>query len=75
MEYYPQGDITHSLESIRGKTKLIKQIFRGILEGVRFMHEECLIAHLDIKPCNILLTKNMIPIITDFGTCRPATTP
>jgi serine/threonine protein kinase len=54
---------------------VIKKIFRGILEGVRFMHDDCKMAHLDLKACNILINKDMVPKITDYGSCCDANLP
>ncbi|XP_056423402.1 interferon-induced, double-stranded RNA-activated protein kinase-like isoform X2 [Hyla sarda] len=41
-------------------------IFRQIIEGVSYIHSQKLI-HRDLKPGNILFTKNMIVKIGDFG--------
>ena len=38
----------------------------GILQGVSYIHD-CGIAHLDIKPGNILLTSGGVPKLADFG--------
>lgn len=69
MDYCESGDLKHVLDEVKGKPEVIKSIFRGILEGVRFMHDDCLMAHLDIKPCNILITKGLVPKIIDFAYC------
>ncbi|KAK3119881.1 hypothetical protein QOZ80_9AG0677040 [Eleusine coracana subsp. coracana] len=45
------------------------EIIKGICEGLKYLHmglEEPM-KHLDLKPGNILLDKNMIPKIADFG--------
>lgn len=41
-------------------------IFRGILEGLRAIHEKNVV-HGDMKPANILMTDRLTPKISDFG--------
>ena len=41
-------------------------IFRGILEGLRAIHEKNVV-HGDMKPANILITDRLTPKISDFG--------
>lgn len=48
-------------------------IIEGICKGLHYLHEGrrgALILHLDLKPSNILLDKNMVPKIADFGLSR-----
>ncbi|KAF8664790.1 hypothetical protein HU200_054513 [Digitaria exilis] len=47
-------------------------LIKGICKGLKYLHEELRppIYHLDLKPANILLDKNMLPKITDFGLSR-----
>ncbi|KAJ1275297.1 hypothetical protein BS78_05G125300 [Paspalum vaginatum] len=46
------------------------RIIKGVCQGLRYLHEEENIVHLDLKPDNILLDHNMVPKITDFGLSR-----
>ena len=47
------------------------RIIKGICEGLKYIHElEEPICHLDLKPDNILLDKDMVPKIADFGLSR-----
>ncbi|CAM0878543.1 unnamed protein product [Alopecurus aequalis] len=48
------------------------RIIKGICQGLQYLHEglESPIIHLDLKPHNILLDKNMTPTIADFGISR-----
>jgi serine/threonine protein kinase len=47
-------------------------IIKGICEGLHYLHNGSKdpIYHLDLKPANILLDKNMMPKIGDFGLSR-----
>ncbi|XP_008810901.1 probable serine/threonine-protein kinase PBL16 [Phoenix dactylifera] len=45
----------------------------GIAKGLRFLHEECRggpIIHRDLRPSNILLTHDFVPMLGDFGLAR-----
>ncbi|XP_044434212.1 L-type lectin-domain containing receptor kinase VIII.2 isoform X2 [Triticum aestivum] len=48
------------------------KIIKGVSEGLNYLHNGCKdsIYHLDLKPGNILLDKNMVPKIGDFGLSR-----
>jgi pyruvate dehydrogenase phosphatase len=48
------------------------KIIKGICEGLYYLHKgfKDPIYHLDLKPTNILLDKNMVPKIGDFGLSR-----
>ncbi|XP_062198297.1 putative serine/threonine-protein kinase, partial [Phragmites australis] len=48
------------------------KIIKGICEGLNYLHGGLNkpVFHLDLKPSNILLDKNMVPKIADFGLSR-----
>ena len=48
------------------------KIIKGICHGLKYIHveQEKPIYHLDLKPDNILLDKDMVPKIADFGLSR-----
>uniref|UniRef100_A0ACD5VE68 Uncharacterized protein n=1 Tax=Avena sativa TaxID=4498 RepID=A0ACD5VE68_AVESA len=52
----------------RTRCKIIMQIAKGLA----YLHEECTkkIAHLDVKPQNILLDDNFNAKLSDFGLCK-----
>jgi len=45
------------------------EIIKGICYGLKYLHGER-IFHLDLKPSNILLDKDMVSKIADFGLSR-----
>ncbi|XP_059631686.1 probable serine/threonine-protein kinase PBL5 [Cornus florida] len=44
----------------------------GTAKGLRFLHEECRspIIHRDMRPSNILLTHDFVPMLGDFGLAK-----
>ncbi|KAG6391676.1 hypothetical protein SASPL_149433 [Salvia splendens] len=60
-----------SQESMLGWDKLF-EIALGIARGLEYLHQGCStrILHLDIKPQNILLDKELCPKISDFGLAK-----
>ncbi|PKA52276.1 putative LRR receptor-like serine/threonine-protein kinase [Apostasia shenzhenica] len=57
---------------IRFSWRRRRKICIGVARGLAFLHEEIRphILHRDIKASNILLDKNLIPKISDFGLAR-----
>jgi serine/threonine protein kinase len=53
------------LHNLELKEKVIRSIFKPILEGVNHLHDNN-ICHLDLKFDNILVTKDMDIVISDF---------
>ncbi|KAL3714393.1 hypothetical protein ACJRO7_006337 [Eucalyptus globulus] len=52
--------------------KKIYEIALGVARGIEYLHRGCdkQILHFDIKPHNILLDKNFLPKISDFGLAK-----
>ena len=48
---------------------LLRQIFIGVCDGLREVHANKLL-HLDLKPANIYLRTDGVPILLDFGAAR-----
>ncbi|CAM0958900.1 unnamed protein product [Alopecurus aequalis] len=73
-EYISNGSLDkHITDELRGLTWDTRfDIIRGICEGLRYLHKDKSIIHMDLKPANILLDDHMIPKITDFGQARLA---
>jgi len=74
-EYMPKGSLDrwiyysheHDTPSLDWKTR--HQVITHIAKGLSYLHEECSkrIAHLDVKPQNILLDENFNAKLSDFG--------
>lgn len=64
--------ITDELRGLEWETRY--EIITGICKGLRYLHQEKNIIHMDLKPANILLDhedkKYVVPKITDFGLSR-----
>ncbi|CAM0884764.1 unnamed protein product [Alopecurus aequalis] len=68
-EYIVNGSlesrITDELRGLEWHTRY--QIIKGICEGLKYLHKEKGIVHMDLKPANVLLDDLLLPKITDFG--------
>ncbi|KAG6389927.1 hypothetical protein SASPL_151402 [Salvia splendens] len=71
LEKFIGNNASSSQESGLGWDKLF-EITLGIARGLEYLHQGCntRILHLDIKPQNILLDKDMNPRISDFGLAK-----
>lgn len=67
MEYAPFGDffdfVTKHRESL--DEKLVRTYFRQLINGIEYLHS-CRVAHLDLKPENLLLGADFNLKIADF---------
>jgi serine/threonine protein kinase len=45
------------------------EIACGVLEGLAYSHSQG-VSHLDIKPTNVMITNNGIPMVMDFGLAK-----
>lgn len=75
-EYMDNGALdTYLLDGGRGRDVSLaarRAIAVGIARGIRYLHEECQqkIIHYDIKPGNVLLDRELMPKVADFGLAR-----
>jgi serine/threonine-protein kinase CHEK1 len=68
LEFASFGDVFTSVVN-KGSAlsdETCKPLFRQLLQGIAFMHS-CGVAHLDIKPENLLMTNSTQVKIADFG--------
>ncbi|KAF8026863.1 hypothetical protein BT93_F3375 [Corymbia citriodora subsp. variegata] len=79
VEYMPNGSLDKFIYSGRAlntssslEWKILYQIAIGIARGLEYLHRGCntRILHFDIKPQNILLDRDFIPKISDFGLAK-----
>lgn len=73
MEYVSGGDLRGFMEKHPSPSTL-KEVVKGILEGLAYLHENGLI-HRDIKPANVLLQPKkgvLVAKICDFGISKVA---
>ncbi|KAF7141461.1 hypothetical protein RHSIM_Rhsim06G0111700 [Rhododendron simsii] len=75
-EYLPNDSLDKFISSDHKRASLgwqkLQDISLGIAKGIEYLHQGCdqRILHFDIKPHNILLDKNFIPKISDFGLAK-----
>nr|CAD1825935.1 unnamed protein product [Ananas comosus var. bracteatus] len=50
----------------------LHEISIGTAKGIRYLHDECQqkIVHYDIKPANVLLSRDFTPKVSDFGLAK-----
>jgi serine/threonine protein kinase len=67
---FVEGDLLSTL--VKGKPMELPramQIFQGMLEGMAEAHKAGIV-HRDLKPANIIINRNQVPKIMDFGIAR-----
>ncbi|BBM87384.1 serine/threonine-protein kinase [Candidatus Uabimicrobium amorphum] len=69
MEYVEGSTLKETLENKHITLNKKLQIFCQICDGVAYAHRNKII-HRDLKPINILLDKNNVPKILDFGIAK-----
>jgi serine/threonine protein kinase len=75
-EYMPHGSLDrwifrkHQVTPLDWKTRL--RIITDVAKGLAYLHSDCqqTIAHLDIKPQNILLDEQFAAKVSDFGLAK-----
>ena len=72
MDYQRGQSLSRAVRTraIKGEEKLLALV-RPILDGLVFMHDAGFI-HRDIKPDNIFLREDGVPVLLDFGAARRA---
>jgi len=74
LEYLQGGSLDNHIsdDACRLDWDTCYKIIKGICEGLDYLHNgsDGRIYHLDLKPSNILLDKDMVPKIGDFGLSR-----
>nr|XP_043614307.1 LEAF RUST 10 DISEASE-RESISTANCE LOCUS RECEPTOR-LIKE PROTEIN KINASE-like 2.4 [Erigeron canadensis] len=74
-EFMPNSSLDKFLQRDDGSHldwNTLFQIAKGIARGLEYLHQGCntRIVHFDIKPHNILLDKDFVPKISDFGLAK-----
>jgi tetratricopeptide (TPR) repeat protein len=72
MEYVDGLPITTYCTSKNLSTRARLELFRLVCEAVQYAHQN-LVIHCDLKPGNILVTKEGIPKLLDFGIAKMLT--
>ena len=66
MDYYEYGDLSHFLNKKPLKEKFSRKYMKQLSNGLQYLLDNNIL-HRDLKPQNILLSKNYDIKITDFG--------
>ncbi|XP_076048206.1 ribosomal protein S6 kinase alpha-1-like [Oratosquilla oratoria] len=66
MEYASGGDLEEKIGSSGLDEDTSKFYFKQLVSGVKYMHAQCVV-HRDLKPSNLLLDKDDVLKIADFG--------
>ncbi|GJN06017.1 hypothetical protein PR202_ga23702 [Eleusine coracana subsp. coracana] len=73
-EYMPNGSLDRYIFSSEKSFSwdMLNMIALGIARGINYLHQGCdmQILHFDIKPHNILLDRNFVPKVADFGLAK-----
>ncbi len=74
MEYIDGEPIDRYCDSRKLNVTDRLRLFQGVCAAVRYAHEH-LVVHRDIKPGNVLVTKEGIPRLVDFGIAKMSPEP
>ncbi|XP_076048183.1 serine/threonine-protein kinase Chk1-like [Oratosquilla oratoria] len=66
MEYASGGDLEQKIGPSGLDEETSKFYFKQLVSGVKYMHAQCVV-HRDLKPSNLLLDKDDVLKIADFG--------
>lgn len=66
MDISKKGCLQKSFSKISKNNTIKQKILVGIARGMMYLHEHQIIFR-DLKPLNVLLDENNLPLITDFG--------
>lgn len=69
IDLYDSGDLSSYLNGRKIKEKYTKNYLRQIKNGLEYLYSQKIL-HRDLKPQNILISKDKTLIITDFGFAR-----
>lgn len=69
IDLYDSGDLSSYLNGRKIKEKYTKNYLRQIKNGLEYLYSQKIL-HRDLKPQNILVSKEKTLIITDFGFAR-----
>jgi len=74
MEYVDGQDLEQAVERWADdppaeRWERVEGILRGLCNGLQYMHDKELV-HRDLKPTNVLLTRDGVPKISDFGVVK-----
>ena len=64
-KYAPYGNLMGLHKVFLGQEKLVRTYFRQMIEGLEYIHSKG-IAHLDLKPENLLIDEDFVLKIADF---------
>ena len=72
MELVDGGDATHLAGQHAGRLpwEVLARIARDVADGLQYLHDRGLV-HRDVKPANLLLTRDGVCKLGDFGLIRP----
>lgn len=69
IDLYERGDLSMFLNNKKIKEKYVKNYMRQIKDGLEYLYDKKIL-HRDLKPQNILVSKENTLVITDFGFAR-----
>jgi eukaryotic-like serine/threonine-protein kinase len=69
MPYFQSGSLQDLIETHPVSISRTLRIAQGVLNGLQFIHERQYL-HFDLKPSNVFLNQQNVPLIADFGQAR-----